>query len=229
MFRTPLTRRMTTTAAYVAAALVASFISVGTAAAQAGAVTVTVTNTGKQPISINVKDLGDFREDLNGGETKSVPARNLGGVDPNNTNIQWEARLRDQNTVCARGVVIFKGQAGHFDVTKCDQTAPVPPAGSATAPPPAPAPVSVTLQQAYGKQWGDACLSRGSASCCSASERFTGTPNCKTKDTCKVSVHICEQMVACNTALNNCKKTAAGSKCDSDYKSCHDKALTLSN
>jgi hypothetical protein len=238
MFHIPLTRRMTATATYAAAVLVASLISVGTAAAQVGGVTVTVTNTGKVPISINIKDLKDYREDLNGGETKSIPAGNLTGVDPNNRNIQWEARLRDlqnakqsANTVCARGVVIFQGQTGHIDVTKCDQTAAATAPASAAAPPApaAPVPVSVKLQQAYGKQWGDVCLSRGSASCCTASERFSGTPDCKTKDTCKVSVHICEQMVACNAALNNCKKTATGSKCDSDYKSCHDKALALSN
>jgi hypothetical protein len=230
MFHTCLTRRMTATATYVAATLIASLISVGTAAAQAGGVTVTITNAGKVPISINIKDLKDYREDLNGGQTKSVPASNLSGVDPTNKNIAWEARLRDlqstsqatPNTVCARGVVIFQGQAGHVDVTKCDQTT----AGTSAT---SGAPVSVKLQQAYGKQWGDVCLSRGSTSCCTATDRFSGTPDCKTRDTCRVSVHICEQMVACNAALNNCKKTATGSKCDSDYKSCHDKALTISN
>jgi len=119
--------RMTATATYAAAVLVASLITVGTAAAQAGGVTVTITNTGKLPISINIKDLKDYREDLKAGETKSVPAGNLGGVDPNNKNIQWEARLRDlqnvkqttPNTVCARGVIVFSGRAGHINVTKC--------------------------------------------------------------------------------------------------------------
>jgi hypothetical protein len=128
MFHTPLTRRMTATATCAAAVLVASLISGDTAAAQAGGVTVTITNAGKLPISINIKDLKDYREDLAGGQTKSVPAGNLSGVSPNN-NIQWEARLRDlqnvkqtrPNTVCARGVIIFQGQAGHVNVTKCDQ------------------------------------------------------------------------------------------------------------
>jgi|SRR6516164_10390652 hypothetical protein len=127
MFYALLTRRTTTTATYAAAVLVASLISVGTAAAQAGGVSVTITNAGTLPISINIKDLKDYREDFDGGQTKSVPAENLTGVDPNNKNIQWEARLRDlqnvgqtrPNTVCAQGVIIFQGQAGHIDVTKC--------------------------------------------------------------------------------------------------------------
>ena len=144
MSHTPLTRRLTVATTCAAAALAASLIGVGTAAAQSG-VTVTVHNAGKVPISINIKDLKDYREDLNGGETKSIPAANLAGIDPNNKNIQWEARVRDlqnvnqprPNTVCARGVVIFQGQAGRVDVTKCDQTA-------AAA---VPAPISVTLQR----------------------------------------------------------------------------------
>lgn len=227
MLHSPMTRRMTATATYAAAVVVASLIGFGTAAAQTG-VTVTVHNAGKVPISINIKELKDYREDLSGGETKAVPSSNLTGANPNNKNIQWEARLRDlqsvnqprPNTVCARGVVIFQGQAGHVDVTKCDQTV-------ATA---ASAPVSVALQQAYGKQWGDLCLSKDSSSCCTAPERFSGTPDCKNRDTCKVSVHICETMVACNSTLNNCKKKSlTDPKCTSDYKSCHDKALTLSN
>jgi hypothetical protein len=127
MFHTLLTRRTTAKATYAAAVLVASLISIGTAAAQDGGVTVTITNAGEVSISINIKDLNDYREDLDGGETKSVPAENLTGVDPNNNNIQWEARLRDlqnvgqarPNTVCARGVIIFQGQAGHIDITKC--------------------------------------------------------------------------------------------------------------
>src|SRR5262245_21313955 len=127
MFHTPLTRRMTATVTYTAAVLVASLISVGAAAAQGSGVTVTITNAGAVPISINIKDLNDYREDLDGGQTKSVPAQNLTGVDPNNNNIQWEARLQDlqsvgqprPNTVCARGVIIFQGQAGRIEVTKC--------------------------------------------------------------------------------------------------------------
>jgi len=227
MLHSPLTRRMTASATCAAAVFLASLIGVGTSAAQTG-VTVTVHNAGKVPISINIKDLKDYREDLNGGETKSIPAANLTGINPNNKNIQWEARVRDlqnvnqprPNTVCARGVIIFQGQAGRVDVTKCDQTA-------AAA---VPAPVSVTLQQAYGKQWGDHCLSKDSSACCTASERFSGTPDCKNKDTCNVSVHICETMVACNSTLNTCKKKSlTDPKCTSDYKICHDKALTLSN
>lgn len=125
MSHTP--RRMTATAIFAATVLVASLIGVGTAAAQAGGVTVTITNEGKLPISINIKSLKDYREDLNGGQTKSVPAENLTGVDPSDKNIEWEARLRDlqsvgqtrPNAVCARGVIIFQGKAGHVDVTKC--------------------------------------------------------------------------------------------------------------
>ena len=73
-----------------------------------------ITNAGQLPISINIQDFKDYREDLDGGQTKSVPADNLTGVDPNNNNIHWKARLRD-----LRGVVIFQGHAGHIDVTKC--------------------------------------------------------------------------------------------------------------
>src|SRR5262249_1078451 len=110
MFHTPLRSRTTATATCAAAVLVASLISVGTAAAQGTGVTITITNAGAVPISINIKDLNDYREDLDGGQTTSVPAQNLTGVDPNNNNIQWEARLRDlqnvgqarPNTVCAR-------------------------------------------------------------------------------------------------------------------------------
>jgi hypothetical protein len=230
MFQTALTTRMTATyaAAVLVASLAASLISVGTAAAQAGAVTVTITNKGKTPISMHIQGLRNYIDDFEGGQTKSVPAANLAGITPNN-NIQWEARTRDlqnvnqaRTTVCARGVVIFSGQTGHIDVTKCDQNVGVTP----------PPPVSVTLQQAYGKQWGDFCLSKGSAPCCTAPERFSGTPECKTRETCRVSVHICETMVACDAAQNNCRKTATGAaiaKCTSDYKACHDKALTLSN
>lgn len=91
-------------------------------------VSVSVHNSAKTPISINIKQLNDYREDLNGGETKSVPAANLSGFNPNNNNVQWEARLRDlksvkqtsPNPVCARGVVNFQGPAGRVDVTKCD-------------------------------------------------------------------------------------------------------------
>jgi hypothetical protein len=78
-------------------------ISVGTAAAQADGVTVTITNAGQLPISINIQDLKDYREDLDGGQTKSVLPENLTEVDPNNNNIQWEARLRDLQTWGRRG------------------------------------------------------------------------------------------------------------------------------
>jgi hypothetical protein len=91
-------------------------------------VTIAVHNAAKSPISINIKDLKDYREDLNGGETKSIPATNLSGFNPNDKNVQWEARLRDlksvkqasPNPVCARGVIIFQGPAGHVDVAKCE-------------------------------------------------------------------------------------------------------------
>jgi hypothetical protein len=235
MFQIPLTRRIAAAAAYAAAVLVASLVGVGSAAAQAGP-TVTITNAGKVPISINIKSLKDYREDLNGGESKTVPASYLAGVSTTNNNITWEARLRDlgstsqtrPNKVCAEGVIIWQGQAGRINVTKCDQAA----AAAAPAPSAAPKPISMALQQAYGKQWGDYCLSKDSSACCTASERFTGTPDCKTADTCKVSVHICQVMVSCNATLNSCKRSATGAaaeKCTSDYKICHDKALTLAN
>ena len=91
-------------------------------------VTVSVHNSAKTPISINIKELKDYREDLNGGETKSIPATNLAGFNPNNNNVKWEARLRDlksvtqksPNPVCAQGVVIFQGPSGRVDVSKCD-------------------------------------------------------------------------------------------------------------
>jgi len=91
-------------------------------------VTVTIHNAAKAPISINIKELKDYREDLNGGESKSIPAANLAGFDPNNNRVPWEARLRDlksvtqasPNPVCARGVIIFQGPAGRVDVAKCE-------------------------------------------------------------------------------------------------------------
>jgi hypothetical protein len=130
MLPIPLSRRSAVSAAYIgatAAVLVAVFTAIGTVTARADDVTVTITNQGTRPISINIEALNDYREDIDAGETKSIPAGNLTGVDPNNTNIQWEARLRDlestgqerANPVCARGVIIFQGQAGHIDVTKC--------------------------------------------------------------------------------------------------------------
>ena len=91
------------------------------------ALTVTVRNAAKSPISINIKGLNDYREDLKVGESKSIPATHLAGFDPNKS-VPWEARLRDlksvkqtsPNPVCARGVITFIGPAGHVDVTKCD-------------------------------------------------------------------------------------------------------------
>jgi hypothetical protein len=88
---------------------------------------VTIHNSAKEAISINIKAFDDYREDLKSGETKSVPARNLSGVDPSDTSVPWEARLRDlksvtqpkPNPVCAHGVVAFKGAAARIDVTKC--------------------------------------------------------------------------------------------------------------
>jgi hypothetical protein len=92
------------------------------------ALTVTVRNSAKSPISINIKDLKDYREDLKVGESKTIPASYLAGFDPNNKTVPWEARLRDlksvkqssPNPVCSRGVVIFQGPAGRVDVTKCE-------------------------------------------------------------------------------------------------------------
>jgi hypothetical protein len=235
MFHIPLTRRITTTVMFAAAVVAASVIGVGSAAAQAGK--VRIHNAGRAPISISIPGLHNYLEDINPGETKDVPASNLAGANTKDNNIAWEARLRDLsstsqtrgNTVCARGVVNWSGTT---EVTKCDPPAAAAGSSAAPAAAKATAPVSVTLQQAYGKQWGDICLSRDSSSCCTASERFSGTPDCKTADTCKVSVHICQQMVSCNAALNACKKSATGAaaeKCTSDYKICHDKALTLTN
>jgi hypothetical protein len=114
--------------------------------------------------------------------------------------------------------------------------APAAPAASGSTASPGPAVVSVALQQSFGKQWGDYCLSKDK-SCCTASERFSGTPDCKSKDTCKVSVKICETMVSCNSAQNDCRKKTMSPKCDNDackkcvadYKSCHDAALRISN
>ena len=88
MFHALPTRRMT------AAVLVASLIGVGAAAAQS-APTVTITNSGSIPVSINIPSLKDYREDLKAGETKSIPASNLAGVSTTNNYIKWEARLRD--------------------------------------------------------------------------------------------------------------------------------------
>jgi hypothetical protein len=125
---------------------------------------------------------------------------------------------------------------GSSVAAKTAPNAPAAPVSAGSTVAPAPAAVSLSLQQAYGKQWGDSCLSKDK-SCCSASDRFSGTPDCKGKDGCKVSVKICETMVSCNTAQNDCRKKTMSPKCDNDackkcvadYKSCHDAALRISN
>jgi hypothetical protein len=83
--------------------------------------------------------------------------------------------------------------------------------------------------QAFGKQWGDYCLSKGS-SCCTAPERVSGYREyCTGNDTCKLSAKICTSMLTCDAKQNECKKKTNNSpKCTEDYVKCHDGALKIS-
>ncbi len=95
---------------------------------------------------------------------------------------------------------------------------------------------TVAALQAFGKQWGDYCLSKGS-SCCTAPERVSGYREyCSGNDTCKLSAKICQTVLACDSKQLECKKKTNNSACDSpackkcteDYVKCHDAALRIS-
>jgi len=89
---------------------------------------------------------------------------------------------------------------------------------------------SVAALQAFGKQWGDYCLSKGS-SCCTAPERVSGYREyCAGGDNCKLSSKICQTVLACESKQNECKKkTNNSAKCTEDYNRCHDGALRISS
>jgi hypothetical protein len=106
--------------------------------------------------------------------------------------------------------------------------------GTAQAAPSAGA-ITLAANQSLGKEWGNVCLSKGSMSCCKES----ATRECKSVSDCRVGIKMCETMVTCNSALNDCKKkematdkSCDGAKCKactSNYKTCHDAALRISN
>jgi hypothetical protein len=100
-------------------------------------------------------------------------------------------------------------------------------AGASSAP--GPKVPTVAALQAFGRQWGDHCLSKGS-SCCTAPERVSGYREyCTGNDTCKLSAKICTTMLTCDAKQNECKKkTNNSSKCTEDYVKCHDGALKIS-
>ena len=89
---------------------------------------------------------------------------------------------------------------------------------------------TVAALQAFGKQWGDYCLSKGS-SCCTAPERISGYREyCTGGDNCKLSSKICNAMLTCNAKQVECKtKTNNSAKCTEDYNSCHDRSLRISS
>jgi hypothetical protein len=99
--------------------------------------------------------------------------------------------------------------------------------------------LTTNLLQAFGKQWGDFCLSKG-ASCCTAPERVSGYREyCKSAEACRLPAKICNEMVTCNGKLNECKKRemakdpqcngAACKKCTSDYATCSGTATKISS
>ena len=110
----------------------------------------------------------------------------------------------------------------------------IPGPGTAQAAPSAGA-TTLAANQSLGKGWGDVCLSKGSMSCCKES----ATRECKSVDDCKLGIKMCETMVTCNSALNECKKkematdkSCDGAKCKactSNYKTCHDTAVKITN
>jgi hypothetical protein len=106
------------------------------------------------------------------------------------------------------------------------------PGAPAAAGPGAPAATkvpTVAALQAFGKQWGDYCLTKGS-SCCTAPERVSGYREyCTGNDTCKLSAKICQTVLACDSKQLECKKkTNNSAKCAEDYARCHDGALKIS-
>jgi hypothetical protein len=99
---------------------------------------------------------------------------------------------------------------------------------------PGPKVAVVVANKSLGKEWGEACLRQGSEACCSAS----ATRECKDASLCNAGVKMCVTMVKCDAKLNECKKremttdkSCDGSKCKactSDYKTCHDNAVSAS-
>ena len=107
-----------------------------------------------------------------------------------------------------------------------------------------PATAQSPLSKAMGKKWGDKCIPTGhGVSCCTTEmgaetacqgleKERAGSPVVRN---CSDGVKICETMVRCDHALNDCKKAAMAKdthcdgdvckKCTSDYKTCHDNAV----
>jgi hypothetical protein len=107
-----------------------------------------------------------------------------------------------------------------------------------------PATAQSQLAKEMGKKWGDKCIPTGHSVSCCTTERGAETA-CKGLEkepagspvvrNCDDGVKICETMVRCDHALNDCKKAAMATdshcdgavckKCTSDYKTCHDNAV----
>ena len=92
------TARMTAASPYVAAALVASLIGVGVAAAQAVNPSLTFKNGASVKISVKVDKIG-YREDIDPGSSVAVPSSKLQNVDPTDAGIIWDAYQADQNNI----------------------------------------------------------------------------------------------------------------------------------
>lgn len=113
-------QRMISKTACVAAVLAASWVGAGTAAVQAGQLSLKFTNASKTKISIKVDKIG-YREDIAPGSSVTVPPTKLQSVDPKDQSIDWDAHQADlksvqqksPNPVCASGKIKFddKGTA----------------------------------------------------------------------------------------------------------------------
>ena len=113
-------QRMKSKTACVAAVLAASWVAAGTAAVQAGQLSLKFTNASKTKISIKVDKIG-YREDIAAGSSVTVPPTKLQSVDPKDQSIDWDAHQADlksvqqksPNPVCASGKIKFddKGTA----------------------------------------------------------------------------------------------------------------------
>jgi hypothetical protein len=113
-------QRMISKTACVAAVLVASWVGAGTAAVQAGQLSLKFTNASKTKISIKVDKIG-YREDIAPGSSVMVAPTKLQSVDPKDQSIDWDAHQADlksvqqksPNPVCASGKIKFddKGTA----------------------------------------------------------------------------------------------------------------------
>jgi hypothetical protein len=88
-----------------AAALVASLIGVGTAAAD-GVTELKFTN--KAAVRITIKSLTiDYWEDIDPGDTVTVPSSKLQNIDRTYSPVGWVAYRADTQAPCDMGVVVW--------------------------------------------------------------------------------------------------------------------------